>query len=324
MYLLRSLKSRMKGTRIIPFSIAADGTSSNPAITTSKTATGKYSITFKRAFQEKPFVLVQAVTASNRRVAQVDAALQLLGSVGYEVRDDGGTLTDTAANGFIIGSEGLSPRYVNRWTTYPANIHTILSRFMFFEFNGTTEVQTTGYTFDGTITRTGTGLFTLTLARRASDSVICLAQSTVGNQKCEVATTSVTGATIEVRDNGGTLVNGQFSLLVLAIDKQCSSPRETRRAKISGAGAVMFPYESDATQITRNTINNTFTDNGVGDYTVGFSDSYSKAGFGFSTVINDNATVVRVGMASRSTTGINVVSSGDATLNGICVGYLKP
>lgn len=330
MSLLRTLKSKYKGAEIIPFSVASDGSITNNQIACAKTATGKYTLTPKWAWAEKPFVVVQSISgASAIRMAQVTASGNTNTSTDIEIRTrSSGALADGAFNGFMIGSRSQSPRYYPGWTEFPAKVGAFRNRFSYFEYNGTTQSGGTGDTV-ATLSNPSTGNYTLTFATPSVQTPVILAMSDDDTDSVDINAVGVGSCTIKVRNSGGSAHNGTLHVFVMTSHAGDGWHTGVVSAKINDLGAHILPFEISASAIVRGDEYFTFTDNGVGDYTLTAKYSQLKPGYFFATQINDDTTDLNIGNARSIATAsavsgsINITAKADTPIMGFAIGFSK-
>jgi len=191
--------SNFKQPLLIPFSVNADGTKhkKSAVLDSAKTATGVYELTIKRPFQTTPFVFASCgKTGSTRHIIQAPIASADKNTVVLKTYNLSDSANDAPFEGFVLGAEGREPYYgvIEQKVCTPMNN----ARMLFFHYNGATPAMQAGLNqHEGTFTKQGTGLYTLTLKRPFSLEPYCIVQSFSTTRIVEWATKSATEITFE-------------------------------------------------------------------------------------------------------------------------------
>ena len=310
--------SRMKGARLIPVSINADGTEakSQALVTSVKNSTGDYTLTIKPGFQVAPYFFGSArkdgIARHILQVPEAGIATNSLNIKSYNLSD---VASDSPFDGFILGSAGRTPTYgvVENEVKCPMNA----ARMLFFHYNGTTPAQQAGLNpFEGTFTKQGTGLYTLTLRRPFFATPYVVIQSTSTTRLVEVATKDYKTITIEaVNSSSGAAADAEFLVMVMGQRARTENLKQFYPLRCPHAFTYFNPFEYDGATnamirggayISASEVSTAYT----------FVSNKKNQRSSYGLAIGSGAAIL-TGVNTRTTSGFNIDVESDSRVYGL-------
>lgn len=199
------VQSRFADPRLMPVSVNADGSLliPNNHLSVTKNGTGDYTIAVERSFQNTPFAFPTVrKDGVSRAYATIDRANFSTKNVRIKTYDLSDVAKDANFDVMLFGSDGGLPHY----NVIPTNVRTpVLSpRMLLFYYDGANDVMSPGYDVHrGTMVKTGTGLYTLTLRQPFFNTVYVGAITNSLTRGVEIGTKDNKTITFETYNTSG-------------------------------------------------------------------------------------------------------------------------
>lgn len=313
--------SRTRSLRVVPISIAADGTTESRNVTSVKSATGTYQVTLNRSTQQTLFPFPQVVADGvARHLAQV--TVSSLTAKFFEIKTY--TLGDVAADApvdiLLVGMDGASGAQFN---VVPSKVMATLTkpRLLQFYYDGAGDSVYSRHRWDGTFTKNSTGNYTLTLKNKFQQTPIFVVLTSSTNRAVEVSSKTNGGCLIETFAAAtATAADAEIFVLVLGSDARQIFQRREHELKTNVHNTFINPYEYDFATNVFNRAGTMFSavKNGTGDSTITRKRNFPKAGFGIAIA---NGAASQVAINTRTFEKFNLACDTDAKILGLDIGY---
>lgn len=310
--------SRMKAARLIPISINANGTEAiNQALVTSvKSGTGQYDLTIKPGFQVTPYFFGSArKDGAARHILQVPQANITTNTIRVNTYNLSDVAEDAPFDGFIMGSAGRTPTY----GVVENDIQTPMTgaRMLLFHYNGTTSTQQAGLNpYEGTFTKQGTGLYTLTLRKPFFKTPYVVIQSTSTTRLVEVATKNYKTITIEaVNSSSAAAADAEFFVLVMGQMSRADNLKQFYPLRCPHAFTYFNPFEYNAPSSAMSRGGAYISASKASTvYTFASNKKNQRSSYGLA--IGSGAAVL-TGVNTRTTSGFNIDAEVDSRVYGL-------
>lgn len=323
----RYLKSRMMGFRVTGSATPSMALGGEMVTGVSDTGQGNFTLELKEPYQRAPIVLTSSRALSTSTNGYY-TNLETVSASQVEVfnRDINGTAQDSDDAVDVLSIGWDSPD-----TTAYNNLH-LKSRWkasyiITGQINSTDGVVNYGKG-DVTATRESTGIYTITFRRPLAIAPLVFCNAVTSSAYftyIKSGSVSTTGFTIVCKDADGTVQDGIVNFLAYCTDKtspyggyQHNDVYSTQRAAHLLAFSIVNPAGTPAASINSSDVASV-TDNGSGDYTINFAQTFRRAvacfatasANGFCTIFSQQASAVRIKIfdaaGSAADIGCNVV-----------------
>lgn len=247
------VQSRMNDPRMLMLSVNSDGTlvnTSGNVVTVTKPDTGQYLISINRSFQQTPFVFgVCRKDGVARRFFSVDMPNVTSKQIPVRTFNLSDVATDAAFDILIIGSDA-------RQSVYNAVAHNIQiamqrPRMLFFRYDGATNTMAARMNpNEGTITKSGTGVYSLTLRQPffSLARVVACTNSVTRGVEISASSDSFNNKVIGIETfnmSGGAAADTEVFLVVVGSFSRSNNGRTLQELLCPQPMTFINPFEYD-------------------------------------------------------------------------------
>lgn len=311
------LLSRHKQPRIIPVSIDADGSLAIPQahITSARASEGVYTLDIKPGFQALPYFFGSPrKDGVARHFVKVPKASITKNQITINTLNLSDTLDDAPVDGFIIGTDGGSPHYgvVDQEVKIPMDG----ARMVLFHINGTAGTQQAGLNAaEGTLTKQGTGLYTMTFRRPFTKTPYVIFQSMSTTRLIEVATKDNKTITIEAfNSSSGAAADAEFLMVVIGQRANPDNLKHRYPFRCPHAFTFLNPFEYNSTseEMVRGGQYMSATKDTLA-FTFASTRKNQRTSYGLAMADGSNLTAVN----TRTVSGFNIDGEANGTYYGL-------
>lgn len=312
--------------RIVPVSVAANGTLSTESrhVTVTKIDTGQYGLSLNKSFQSDMFVFpITRTDGVARHIAQVPKANLSNKTARVYTYDLSDVAADAPFDALLIGSDGLGPQF----QVVPNLVYCALRkpRMIPFYYDGANDALHSKNRWDGAVTKTGTGAYTLTLKWKFQQTPYVVAVTSSTTRHVEVHTKTNGVITFQVfNSTTGVAADSELFIIVMGSDARQIYSRGEEQLRAPQPFTFLNPFEYNGVggspAMVRGGASFTAVDNGTGDYSFTRRKTYPKAGFALAA--GGGAAVVAA-VSNRTYAGFKITAEADAVVYGLDVGYAR-
>ena len=230
----------------MPVAVTSAGANTTPAnlgVATAKSSTGTYTITPDIRSYEDLICFPMAHKGTGCHMAQVKSKTH--GVVTIETRrQSDGALSDAAFDALVLKSDHWSYRWLTTLGKLRSNAG---QRFMFFTINGTAGTLSRGTMLDGSLTKNGTGDYTITFKYPSRQIPHVFAITGDETQYCQIISKSKTAIRVGVYNSSASAADGTVYLVAVTNNfGNKASRKHTTAAKASRGGCILMPFHLTA------------------------------------------------------------------------------
>lgn len=241
--MLRKIASKFRGALLVPVAVTSAGVNTTPkniSVSTSRTSTGKYTVAVdKKGGWETIEAIATSTKGTGNHIVQIGDTSK--NDIDFETRTmSAGSLSNAAFDALLLASDFPGHKYGGSMSEAK-----VLGKnhFVFFKIDGTNGELDFGTVWDGSLTKNGTGDYTINLRFPSWQVPHVFVMAADYTQYAQVISKTTTSVNVGLYDSSGSAADGAVYVLVLTNYSVSSAwGNHVLPAKSSHGGVILMPF----------------------------------------------------------------------------------